>query len=164
MSECQNRMFIVQTSLCEPVVFYHKYCWVIRRLWKIWKSLKSQYFLSCALNSNVKQLQDGSLQLHPGLHKHFWRGTWRCWHTGPHHGEGGWGFGSDSGLLFARSQLPHWWPPLSRLAPMPCASSAAIPQEAKHRNFLVIAVSDSVLAYVINPAHSHTTEGAILCQ
>lgn len=52
----------------------------------------SQYCLSSALNSNVKQPQDGSPQLHPGPHKHFWRGTWRCWHTGPHHGEGGWGF------------------------------------------------------------------------
>lgn len=27
-----------------------------------------------------------------------------------------------------------------------------------------MAVSDCVLAHVINPAHSHTTEGAILCQ
>ncbi|KAK5857470.1 hypothetical protein PBY51_010716 [Eleginops maclovinus] len=31
-------------------------------------------------------------------------------------------------------------------------------------NFLVMAVSDNVLADVLNPAHSHTTEGAILCQ
>lgn len=73
-------------------------------------------------------------------------------------------FGSDSELLFARSQLPHWWLLLPRLAPMQCVSSAAIRQEAKHPNFLVMAVSDSVLAHVINPAHSHTTEGVILCQ
>lgn len=124
----------------------------------------SQYCLSCVPNSNVKQPQDGSPQLHPGLRKHFWRGTWHCWHTGPHHGEGGWGFGSDSELLFARSQLPHWWLPLPRLALMQCVSSAAILQEAKHPDFLVMAVSDSVLAHVINPAHSHTTEGVILHQ
>lgn len=44
-------------------------------------------------------------------------------------GKGGWGFGSE--LLFARSQLPHWWLPLPRLAPMQRASSAAVLQEAK---------------------------------
>lgn len=47
---------------------------------------------------------------------------------------------------------------------MQCLSAAAILQEAKRPNFLVMAVSDSVLAHVINPAHGHTTKGAILCQ
>lgn len=43
-------------------------------------------------------------------------------------------------------------------------SSAAILQEAKHPDFPVMAVSDNVLAHVINLAHSHTAEEAILCQ
>lgn len=126
--------------------------------------LHTKSCLSCALRSYVKRLQDGSLQLHPGFHKHFWRGTWHCWHTGPHRGERGWVFGSDSELLFARSQLLHWWLLLPCLALMQCLSAAAILQEAKRPNFLVMAVSDSVLAHVINPAHGHTTKGAIPCQ
>lgn len=73
-------------------------------------------------------------------------------------------FGSDSELLFARSQLPHRCLPLPRLAPLRCASSFAVLQEAKRPNFLAMAVSDSMLAHVINLAHSHNTEGAILCQ
>lgn len=71
-----------------------------------------RYCLSSALNSNVKPPQDGG----PRLGKHFWRGTWRCWHTGTTPRGRRVSFGSDSELLSARSQLPHRWLPLPRLA------------------------------------------------
>lgn len=54
------------------------------------------------------------------LCKHFWRGTWRCWHawTSRRVRRGGEVLlGSNSELLFARSQLPRRWLPLPRLAP-----------------------------------------------
>lgn len=68
-------------------------------------------------------------------------------------------FGSNSELLFARSQLPHWWLPLPRLAPVRCVSSATILQEGKNSRFLVMAVSDGVLAHVINSAQSYHRGG-----
>lgn len=101
----------------------------------------SQYCLCCTLNSNVKQPPPPP---HgpptPGwwpcisilaLCKHFWRGTWRCWHAWTSWrgwGVGGGGevlLGSDSKLLFARSQLPRRWLPLPRLAPDSGRTSSA---------------------------------------
>lgn len=122
-----------------------------------------RYCLSSALNSNVKPPQDGG----PRLGKHFWRGTWRCWHTGTTPRGRRVSFGSDSELLSARSQLPHRWLPLPRLAQGQFVSpppATGIPQEAKHPNFLVESVSDNALAHVIDPAPSNAVDGAVRCK
>lgn len=70
------------------------------------------------------------------LCKHFWRGTWRCWHAwtswrGRRGGEVL--LGSNSELLFARSQLPRRWLPLPRLAPDSGRTSSTLRRHRRPR-------------------------------
>lgn len=117
----------------------------------------SQYCLFCARDSYVKRSPDGSPRLYCGPQKHFLVGTWLCWHSGPRNREGGLGFGCGSELLFARSQLSRWGLPLPSLAQMQCICVCVYVHKSD-------GTFRRMFACVVNPAQSHTTEVAALCQ